>query len=501
MGSQVHKRAFSEAFNPESPDSGDADRQAVRSVPNTSSAAYRPSSFTLWSSSPEKENDEPVPQTFLGLRLDHILNAPRGGPWRREEDMPAWAIVNQMELPGHTLPALSLRALPPQDRDDDDVPDDMLPEPAYGQPRLDVPTLQGADDQLPMASSPPSMNPQHDGLPDEEMGPSMDAGPGPVIYEELDNDMSDQSVPAGGPFTPTGPLTPMELNFNALSLLDVPESSSPISPSQSVAQFGRTKVYTVESACFGFCFPEILPEEVILAYDKGAQLIKMDKYPLTLLIVKPLYTHCIRLRDDFPYAIAAMVEFIESAHYTFDTKMRAEYPHITLLDLHVHAYLVGSKYEVPTLCEHAVVEFISVASMILSQGIPPDPNDMDDMFDDATPGPRTSNSANTNTPRHHDPNDGSPAATTHRFLDSLVLLWRNTADRDDAMRAAALELIKPLLSKLMKLRFFIVMMLELLDFGDDVCASLVEDGFSVTGYPVPPGMKRRWAVRFGEVRG
>lgn len=215
------------------------------------------------------------------------------------------------------------------------------------------------------------------------------------------------------------------------------------------------------------------------------------------------HTRCIRLRNDFPYAIVAMLQFIETSNYLFDTNMLIQYPHITLLDLHIHAYLVGAKYEVPRLCEHAGAEYINIAQMILSMGVTADRNSFETQFStDAmsiTTAPSTINSSapSSTYPAPRDPNDNAPAAVMDRFLDSLVLLWKNTPSRHDALREAVLELIKPELHQLMRLGFFVTMMMELVSFGDDIVQSLEEDGFDVKAVPVPVGMRRRWVIRFG----
>ncbi|KAF1848637.1 uncharacterized protein K460DRAFT_281536 [Cucurbitaria berberidis CBS 394.84] len=285
---------------------------------------------------------------------------------------------------------------------------------------------------------------------------------------------------------PSGPLTPSELNLQDLSLLDVPKRTSyPAFPSRPVVQRNRASVYVVQSVVFDEYFSEILPNEVIIAFDRGKQVMKVDKYLLcneSRFFAKMLdgpfihaHTRYIRLRDDFPYAIVAAVQFIETGIYIFDPNMRTKHPHITLLDLHIHAYLVGSKYDMPRLCDHAIAEYINVAQMILSLGVTSD------------------------TTCPSGPNECSPSAVTDRFLDSLVLLWKNTPNRYDPMREAVLELIKPALNMLLKLRFFVTLMMELVPFGDDIMHSLAEDGLDVKAFPLPAGVGRMWVVRFGEL--
>ena len=49
-----------------------------------------------------------------------------------------------------------------------------------------------------------------------------------------------------------------------------------------------------------------------------------------------------------------MIQYMQEGNYTFNSNMRLEYANITLLDLHVHAYVVGKKYDVTKLCDHAI---------------------------------------------------------------------------------------------------------------------------------------------------
>lgn len=191
-----------------------------------------------------------------------------------------------------------------------------------------------------------------------------------------------------------------------------------------------------------------------------------------------------------------MVEFVESGMYDFDPDMLVEYPYVTLLDLHVHAYCVGAKYDVPRLCEYAVEEYIGIAAAILGMRDNPDypplhtgtVNHLNPTYQVYTPPSPTPNDLPT-----------SPAAMLDHFLNSLVLLWRKTPHRADPLRAAVLELLKPHLNALMQCKFFITMMLEMPGFGDDILHSLADDGFDVTAFPVPVGWERWSGVRFGGV--
>jgi hypothetical protein len=212
-------------------------------------------------------------------------------------------------------------------------------------------------------------------------------------------------------------------------------------------------------------------------------------------------TRCIRLRNDFPYAIAAMIQFIEDGTYIFNQQMRVEYPNITLLDLHVHAYVVGSKYDVARLCDHAVGEYVNIAGMVLSMGIPPDidlisPSNNND-FTLVSAGDFSMDGTNpASQPMISDPNASPGLVVFNSFLDSLVLIWRNTSNRDDALRQAVLELIKPEINTLMRLSFFQTLMKDMVGFCDDIMYSLEEDGFDVLAFPVFDKLQGT-GVRFG----
>ncbi|CAO2653961.1 Nn.00g106940.m01.CDS01 [Neocucurbitaria sp. VM-36] len=511
MDSQVRKRAFSKAFESTSHEFGDAYRQAVKSVA-VSSLTYRPSTFSMPSTSfsSDKENETPVSQC-----KDTTLVAPGApqGDYYDHQGPGQFAIPKHNDFPLRRHPLQDLleqqhtgnetlgHVFPPFDEVSTSGSSEVC--------HFPTPILSSAYSQSLLGPPTPNLNLQCSPPRGEVLGDLLDSEPGPTIYEEPDTTMC-------GSRHVSGPLTPSELKFEELSLLEVSKSTSPTFPSQTVVQFNRTSVYVVQSAILYGCFPEILPNEVVVAFDKGKQLIKVDKYPLcnesrffTEMLDGPFldaYTRCIRLRDDFPYAIAAMLQFLETGIYTFSPNMRIQHPHITLLDLHIHAYLVGSKYDVPKLCDHAIAEYINIGQMILGLGVTSDDYNIQN-FGNARADPSTiacsfspsgsEGEAMLTRSIHRDPNDASPSAIMDRFLDSLVLLWKNTRNRDDAMRVAVLELVKPELNKLMRLRFFITMMMGLVGFGEDIVHSLEEDGFDVMAFPVPMGMRRKWAVKFG----
>ncbi|KAI4667433.1 uncharacterized protein J4E79_002120 [Alternaria viburni] len=305
--------------------------------------------------------------------------------------------------------------------------------------------------------------------------------PGPIVFED----------PVGG----VGPLTPSALHFQTLSLLDPPRRYRPDLTSQSAVDINsaRTSVFTMQSSDLQYCFSEIQKDDIMISFDKGKQVMKLNKYLLCTesRFFAPMLdgpstegqTRCIRVRDDFPYAIAAMIQYIQDGIYIFNPNMRLEYENITLLDLHVHAYVVGNKYDVAKLCDHAIGEYINIVGMVLSMGLPSgeDPTDFSH-----------------NPEFDHKHIDADPVSSVlNSFLDSLVLVWRNTVDGNDMLRQAVLELLKPHVNQLMRLKFFQTLMMDLTGFGSDLVDSLVEDGFDVQAWPPMGGVQQRARVKFG----
>ncbi|KAI4607574.1 hypothetical protein J4E83_009470 [Alternaria metachromatica] len=304
--------------------------------------------------------------------------------------------------------------------------------------------------------------------------------PGPIVFED----------PVGG----VGPLTPSALHFQTLSLLDPPRRYRPDLTSQSAVDVNaaRTSVFTMQSSDLQYCFSEIQKDDVIISFDKGKQVMKLNRYLLCTesRFFAPMLdgpsiegqTRCIRVRDDFPYAIAAMIQYIQDGIYIFNPNMRLEYENITLLDLHVHAYVVGNKYDVAKLCDHAIGEYINIVGMVLSMGLPSgeDPTDFSH-----------------NPEFDHKHIDADPVSSVlNSFLDSLVLVWRNTIDGNDMLRQAILELLKPHINQLMRLKFFQTLMMDLTGFGSDLIGSLAEDGFDVQTWPAMGGVQQRARVKF-----
>jgi hypothetical protein len=179
-----------------------------------------------------------------------------------------------------------------------------------------------------------------------------------------------------------------------------------------------------------------------------------------------------------------MIQYIQDSIYIFNPNMRLEYENITLLDLHVHAYIVGNKYDVARLCHHAIGEYVNIVGMILSMGLPSggDPTDFSNSTDNFD---------------HKHPDANAVASVLNSFLDSLVLVWRNTVDGNDMLRQAVLELLKPRINQLTRLKFFQTLMMDLVGFGDDLVCSLAEDGFDVQAFPAMDGLQQKTRVKFG----
>lgn len=76
----------------------------------------------------------------------------------------------------------------------------------------------------------------------------------------------------------------------------------------------------------------------------------------------------------------------------------------------------------------------------------------------------------------------------------MVLLWRNTASRGDALRGAVLEMLKERFVDLMRLKSFQWLLNNLADLLHDLYESFGEDGVGVT---MLARGHRGWRVTFG----
>ncbi|KAL5385143.1 hypothetical protein DPSP01_004953 [Paraphaeosphaeria sporulosa] len=159
---------------------------------------------------------------------------------------------------------------------------------------------------------------------------------------------------------------------------------------------------------------------------------------------KEASTHIVRLRHDFPWAIYAMLDFLKNGCYYMYPLLCKQYPRITILDLHVHGYIVADKYELSALAEYSAKHYLRIAADTLA---------LNWLFDD---------------PNNYD-----------NSLNSVVLLWRNTVSRQDALRKEVLEMIKTCFIKLMRLKSFQFLLHNLSDFIHDLYESFGEDGLQI----------------------
>lgn len=185
-----------------------------------------------------------------------------------------------------------------------------------------------------------------------------------------------------------------------------------------------------------------------------------------------------------------MLHFIETGNYLCDPQAFVEYPLLTTLDFHVHAYLVGSKYGIPTFRHCAIDNYLSVAEHEINLGSMAHSSGCLSNIQVPLPGFPDISPADGHV-------DGEPLMLPiDRFLNSIVLLWKNTQSRYDALRAVVLELIKRDMSRLLRVPFFVTLMMELEGLGDDIVASLGDDGFEVKAFPVPVGGRRTNTITF-----
>jgi hypothetical protein len=186
-----------------------------------------------------------------------------------------------------------------------------------------------------------------------------------------------------------------------------------------------------------------------------------------------------------------MLHFIETGSYVCDPQAFARYPLLTMLDFHIHAYLVASKYDVAELQDHAIEAYLSIAGHELEQGFMSLSSGKASTIHFPVPDfPMMS-------PTDGYSNEEPPPTPIDRFLNSLVLLWKNTPTRYDKMRIAVLEVIKRYLNKLLQVPFFVTLMTEIVGFGDDVVASLNEDGFEVHAFQGRISRMQNCGIWFG----
>lgn len=185
-----------------------------------------------------------------------------------------------------------------------------------------------------------------------------------------------------------------------------------------------------------------------------------------------------------------MFHFFETGAYVLDQRAFAAYPLLTTLDFHIHTYLVGNKYGFAAFRDHAINAYFAIAEHELNLGFLTSYNGQLPDIQIALPGFPVM------PPLEAEATGETKITPTDRFLNSIVLLWSNTQSRYDALRKAVLELIKRNLSKLLRISFFVTLLQGIVGFGDDVVASLGDDGFKVEKFRVPQGTRFNQTVRF-----
>lgn len=74
----------------------------------------------------------------------------------------------------------------------------------------------------------------------------------------------------------------------------------------------------------------------------------------------------IRLRCDFPWAVYVMLDFLKNGCYYMYPLLCKQYPRITMLDLHVHGYIIADKYEVHALADYAAKQYLRIVADTLA---------------------------------------------------------------------------------------------------------------------------------------
>lgn len=184
--------------------------------------------------------------------------------------------------------------------------------------------------------------------------------------------------------------------------------------------------------------------------------------------------------------------------------MRIRHPDITMLDLHIHAYFIGAKYNVPKLCELALAQYINLGEIILSMDfVPRTSSSLGDATGiDLAHKLKFASLADVDSPAKYEEvlknETHRSAVLINTLLDSFALLWKKTADDQNELRVATLELIVSSCDDLLKLPSFRALMQDLHDFGDDVVRAQADNGFEV---PVVKRDGPESGIRFGEARG
>lgn len=184
------------------------------------------------------------------------------------------------------------------------------------------------------------------------------------------------------------------------------------------------------------------------------------------------------------------MHFIETGNYMFDQRAFIAYPFLTALDLHIHTFLSGSKYGAVALQNHAINAYLDIAEHELELGFLATSSGQ--LSDAHVPVPGFPDMG----PADYQAEGEIVVTPIDRFLNSVLLLWRNTQSRFDALRKAVLELIQRNLNKLLRVPFFVTLIQEVVGFGDDIVASLRDGGLEVKVFQVPAGGRLSSTVRF-----
>lgn len=158
-----------------------------------------------------------------------------------------------------------------------------------------------------------------------------------------------------------------------------------------------------------------------------------------------------------------------------------------MLDLHVHAYLVSTKYGIPQLAQHAVTQYIALGKLGLA--MPFDPT----LASEEDSGIASDDLVHLD-PMFPPPHAGN--AIVKAFLESVALVWNKTVGRDDELRKEVLEVVKHYLVKLAGMPLFELLMREVVGFASDVEESLLEDGVEMRTF-WGMGWRSEGGVRFG----
>jgi hypothetical protein len=219
------KRAFNRAF---SPSAGDPFRKALRSV-KFSSTASTPQIFDTPAFLFGSDKENVTPSSLLSE--DAVSKKPRAlnTVFGQQQAFAPHANQAHMRLP---LGNYSLN----------DCSELQYTANSFGAQNHTTPMQLG---QAWFGSSPPGFtsDPNSSSPADDVLGSYPGSEPGPVIFEDPDNTLCEQSNDSGA-------LTPSALHFGDLSLQDVPKEPRPALPFQFMLGAQRTNVFMMQSSVF-----------------------------------------------------------------------------------------------------------------------------------------------------------------------------------------------------------------------------------------------------------